>query len=370
MLLRIKIMKNIIYDARVCNGKIHGISQVAEQLFKRIIGLDSDNNYTVLCNNDYLPKKVPEKKNVVYKRLKSQPYSLNEQVEVLSYAKKSKADLYHSPTFTAPLFARLPIIINIHDLIPMVYPKFFPFKYTLYYKLFVTKIAKKATRIVTCSESSKKDISRFFELDPAKIVVAYNSVTFPDKPSKDNEKIMIDNIVPGYLLYVGNEKPHKNFINAAKAFDILQSRCPDKKLKLVAVGISNDFFRQSAVHKIENVICIKYLDTAKLNYLYKNAGLFLFPSLYEGFGLPPLEAMSYGVPVISSNCSSMPEILGDAYEKVNPASPDEIANGLFRVMHHEGLKAELIKKGKKQVNKYSWDNSAKKIVNLYKDILR
>ena len=363
-------MKNIIFDARVCDGKIHGISQVAEQLLKRIIELDSDNNYIIFCNNDYIKKKLAAKKNVTYKRLKFKPYSINEQFEVLNYAKKCKADLYHSPTFTAPLFAKFPVIINIHDLIPMVYPNFFPFKYALYYKLFVTRIAKKATKIITCSHSSKIDITRLFKLDPAKIVVAYNSVTLPDQHPESGKKNKIDNLAPGYLMYVGNEKPHKNFIAAAKAFDILQFKCPDKKLNLVAVGISEDFFRQSAVHKIKNIICIKYLDTEKLNLLYKNAGVFLFPSLYEGFGLPPLEAMSYGVPVVSSNCSSMPEILGDAYEKVDPASADEIANGLFRVMHHDGLRAELTEKGKSQVKKYSWTKSAEKIVNLYKDILK
>ena len=363
-------MKNIVYDARVCDGKIHGISQVAEQLLKCIIELDKDNKYIVLCNNDYIQGKMPQKDNVTYKKLKSKVYSINEQAEVLNCAKKIKTDLYHSPTFTAPLFASFPVIINIHDLIPMVYPEFFPIKYAFYYKLFVSKIAKKATKIVTCSESSKTDISRLFSVDPSKILVAYNSVTPPDESAENIEESKIEKITPGYMLYVGNQKPHKNFVNAAKAFDILQNKCPDKNLKLVAVGISDDFFRQSPVHKIENIICIKYLDSIELNYLYKNAGLFLFPSLYEGFGLPPLEAMSYGVPVVSSYCSSMPEILGNAYEKVDPENPEDIANGLYRVTHHDGLTAELVKKGYSQVKKYSWMKSAKKVVNLYKDILR
>ncbi|MCD6459049.1 glycosyltransferase family 4 protein [bacterium] len=364
--------KNIVYDARVCDGKIHGISQVAEQLLKQIIKLDTDNNYIVLCNNNYIQEKIPKKKNVTYKKLTSKVYSIHEQFEVLNISKKCKADLYHSPTFTAPLFADFPVIINIHDLIPLVYPEFFPIKYALYYKFFVKKIAKKAIKIVTCSDNSKKDISKFFALRPSKILVAYNSVTYNDKKKVKADKVgnELKNIDFQYLLYVGNEKPHKNFINAAKAFDILQRKCPRKQLKFVAVGISKEFFRQSAVHNIKNIICIKYLNTKKLEIFYKNAGIFLFPSLYEGYGLPPLEAMSYGVPVVSSNCSSMPEILGDAYEQVNPCDPDEAANAVFRIMHHEALRSKLIKKGYSQVKKYSWLKSAEKIVTLYKDILR
>lgn len=358
--------KHIVLDARVCNGRIHGISRVSEQFIYNILDLDDTNRYTVLCLNDYPEKKFPKKDSVTYLRVPGRLYSLKEQIKVLSVANGLNPDLFHCPTFTLPLMARFPMLVNIHDLIPVVYPQFFPFKYKVYYNFIVPRVCKKAVRIFTSSQCSKNDICRLYGVDPDKVIVVYNSSY---SPNDTIEPFSAQDIEPGYVMFVGNEMPHKNFIRSAKAFDLVQKRLKNRKISMVTVGISQEFFDSSEVSHVKNIKCLKYLQPGQLQSVYKGAGVMLFPSLYEGFGIPPLEAMSFDVPVISSNCSCMPEVLGDAYVKVDPENVENMAQALYAVYTDERLRASLIAKGVKQVQKYSWRESARKIVNVYQELL-
>ncbi len=358
--------KHIVIDARVCDGHIHGISRVSEQFIYHILDLDNTNRYTILGVNDYPEKKFPNKDSITYITTPTRLYSIKEQWKVWRLAESLKPDLFHCPTFTAPLMASFPVVVNIHDLIPVVYPELFPFKYKIYYNTFVPKVCKKAIRICTSSEKSKEDIVRFYGIDANKINVVYNSSYSANDSIEPYEE---NNVNPEYVIFVGNQMPHKNFIRAAKAFDLAQKRLKNKKISMVAVGISKEFFKKSEVSNVENIDCLTYLTPGQLQSVYKGAGVMLFPSLYEGFGIPPLEAMSFDVPVISSNCSCMPEVLGDAYLSIDPLDVEQMAQALVKIYTDESLRASLIVKGTQRLQKYSWRESARKILGIYEDLL-
>jgi len=357
--------KKIVFDARVCNGKMHGISRVSEQLILNIVAQDRDNEYVLFVLNDYLRKRLPESDSVSYRKLSSPLYSIKEQFEVLKFANLENPDVFHSPTFTAPYFAKFPVVINIHDLTPMVYPEFFHVKYKYYYKFFVTRIARQATRVVTSSECSANDITRFIGLDSKKISIIYNGVY---SPREKESPIFIEGLNAGYILFVANEMPHKNFVRSAQAFGELQKRLPNSKLQMVAVGISDKYFEESLVKNIPNIMCIQYLTPNQLMFLYRGASIFLFPSFYEGFGLPPLESMMFGTPVVSSNCSCMPEILGDAAVLVDPTDVTQICDALHKLKLDRNLRLSYTEKGYEQAKKYSWQKSAKQVIDIYKEI--
>ena len=358
--------KHIVIDARVCDGRIHGISRVSEQFIYHILDLDNTNRYTILGANDYPQSKFPKKEHIKYVTVPTRLYSIKEQWSVWRLAESLKPDLFHCPTFTAPLMANFPVMVNIHDLIPVVYPELFSFKYKIYYNTFVPRVCKKAIRILTSSEGSKKDITRFYGIDANNIDVVYNS----SYSANDTiEPYSADSVNPKYVMFVGNQMPHKNFIRAAKAFDLAQKRLKNRKISMIAVGISQEFFDKSEVANVKNITCLTYLSPGKLQSVYKGAGVMLFPSLYEGFGIPPLEAMSFGIPVVSSNCSCMPEVLGDAYISVDPLNIEEIARGLQTIYTNRSIRDSLIGRGKHRVKQFSWRESARKIVRIYGELL-
>ncbi len=357
--------KKIIFDARVCDGKVHGISRVAEQIISNIVVQDKDNEYVLFVLNDYLREKLPELDNVSYRKLSSPLYSFKEQFEVLKIANLEKPDLFHSPTFTAPYFAKFPVVINIHDLTPMVYPEFFHVKYKYYYNFFVKRIARKATRVITSSECSARDITRFTGVNSEKISVVYNGAY---SSVEKEEPIIVEGLNSGYILFVANEMPHKNFVRSAQAFGELQKRMPKSKLQMVAVGISDKYFEESLVKNIPNIFCMKYLTPSQLMFVYKEASILLFPSFYEGFGIPPIESMVFGTPVVSSNCSCMPEVLGDAALLVDPGDVSQICDALHKLKSDRILRLSYTEKGYNQAKKYSWQKSARQIIEIYKGI--
>jgi len=174
---------------------------------------------------------------------------------------------------------------------------------------------------------------------------------------------------PHYLLYVGNAYPHKNLERLILAFKKISKE--KKNLKLVLVGELDYFYKrlQEDFNKVKNVIFTDFVSDKELASLYQNATLYIFPSLYEGFGLPPLEAMAYNLPVISSNASCLPEILGQAAVYFNPENVDDIASKIRLVLDDKELQQNLILQGKKQMEKYSWDKMGKEILGVYYNVI-
>jgi glycosyltransferase involved in cell wall biosynthesis len=226
-----------------------------------------------------------------------------------------------------------------------MFPQYLPNRWSLAYaRTSITLAAKRSTRVLTVSESSKRDILRFVDIPPGKIDVIYNAYDerFRDVPNEEavarvRERFQLQD---QFVLYAGNVKPHKNLERLIEAFHLVRSRGLDH-LKLVLIGdeISKYTALRRAVHRHQLHKYVRFLGFLPLDtlaVLYRLAGVFVFPSLYEGFGLPPLEAMASGTPVVTSNVSSLPEVAGNAAVLVDPYNASAIADGIYRVLTDAG----------------------------------
>ncbi len=279
---------------------------------------------------------------------------------------------------TYPLPVRIqgvPTITTIHDVIPLKLP------YTTlddkrYFYRVVKRALRDSRRIAAVSECTKRDILSFFDVDPDRIVVTHQ--TYPETPESSDlvseERFLklhgLD--TNSFLLFVGNIEPKKNVGRVLKAYAAL-----DTELPLVVVGrkawLSDDELgpglRQLGWREKTQLRMLDYVTRQELDILYRNARLFVFPSLYEGFGLPPLEAMTHGCPVITSSTSSLPEVCGDAALYVDPLSQKEIKGALERLLEDDRLCADLSARGREQAKKFSAENYAKRLAVLYEGLV-
>jgi glycosyltransferase involved in cell wall biosynthesis len=236
--------------------------------------------------------------------------------------------------------------------------------------------AKRATRVLTVSQSSKRDILKFVDVPSEKIDVIYNAYDerFGVEPREEDvvrvrERYQLQD---EFVMYAGNVKPHKNLGRLIEAFDLVRKRGLDY-LKLIMIGddISKYTALRRAVHQHQlhkYVRFLGYLPEETLAVMYRLAGVFVFPSLYEGFGLPPLEAMASGTPVIVSNLSSMPEVAGDAALLVDPYDPHAIADGIYRVLTDADVRKDLRRKGVARAGQFSWEQSVRRVRKIYSEV--
>jgi glycosyltransferase involved in cell wall biosynthesis len=245
-----------------------------------------------------------------------------------------------------------------------------------YARMSMDMAARRATRVLTVSESSKADIMRFFGTDSSKIDVIYNAydARFGDEPREEDvvrvrERYQLHD---EFVLYAGNVKPHKNLERLIDAFHLVRARGLDH-LKLVMIGddISKYASLRHAVHRYRlhrYVRFLGYLPEETLAVMYRLAGVFVFPSLYEGFGLPPLEAMASGTPVVTSNVSSLPEVAGDAAQLVDPYDPEAIADAIYRVLTDVDLRRDLRRRGLARARQFSWETSVRRVREIYGEV--
>jgi glycosyltransferase involved in cell wall biosynthesis len=323
----------------------------------------------------YLSNK--EKNKITIKRndyiiMKSNFLSITEQWELPLVLNKYKNEaIFHSPSFVSSPFIKCPTIMTIHDLNHLKFPEYYTRFHRYYYNYIVKPSALKAKKILTVSEFSKKEIVNWLNCESEKVVVTYNGIDENFKVINDNDKLR--NIRTKYdlpekfILYIGNLKPHKNIANLIKAIKKI-----NQKIILVINGKSNESLNKIIMENhVENKIkFIGYVNDDDLPALYNLAELFIYPSLYEGFGLPPLEAMACGCPVITSNTSSLPEVVGDAGIMVNPYHVEEIARAIDLVLSNENLRREMIEKGLKQAQKFSWRKTAEETLKVYEEVYK
>jgi glycosyltransferase involved in cell wall biosynthesis len=233
--------------------------------------------------------------------------------------------------------------------------------------------AHRSARVLTVSEASKRDILRFFDIPPEKVSVIHNAIDerFGMPPPEDEvvrvrERFQLDH---DYLLYAGNIKPHKNLERLIEAFHQLRHEGFDQ-LRLIIIGdeITKFAALRRAVHRYKlhkHVRFLGFVPDQTLAVLYRLASVFVFPSLYEGFGLPPLEAMASGTPVVTSNVSSLPEVVGDAAVLIDPYDPAAIADGIRRVLTDACLRSDLVARGHARARLFSWGESVSRIRAIY-----
>lgn len=365
----------IAIDAR----KIHdfGIGTYIRNLLRHLARLDKDTEYVLLCHERDCPVAPALGPNFRAVPDNSRPYSLREQVSLPWALRREHVDLFHAPHYVLPPLSGRASVVTIHDCIHLMFPQYLPNKLALgYARSSLWMATRMSDRILTVSETSKRDILRFFNVDAEKITVIYNGIDerFRRQPPEEEmvrvrERYQLEG---DFVLYAGNVKPHKNLERLFDAFHLVRQRGVDQ-VKLVVIGdeVSKYAELRRAVHKYnlhKYVRFLGFLPDETLAVLYRLATVFVFPSLYEGFGLPPLEAMASGAPVVTSNVSSLPEVAGDAAVLVDPYNPESIADGLVRVLTEPDLQAILKARGLQRAAEFSWERAVERIHGIYTEV--
>src|SRR5258706_7215554 len=339
--------------------------------------MDDETEYVVVCRPD-----DREALSTLGRNFRAVPetagnYSVSEQVKIPLVLKRERVTVFHAPHYVLPPLVRCRSVVTIHDCIHLMFPQYLPNRLAFgYARTSIGLAARRATRVLTVSESSKRDILRFVDTQPEEIDVIYNAYDerFAIDPAEEDvvrvrERFQLQD---EFVLYAGNVKPHKNLERLIEAFEIVRKRGLDH-LKLVMIGdeISKYTALRRAVHRHQlhkYVRFLGYLPEETLAVMYRLAGVFVFPSLYEGFALPPLEAMASGTPVVTSNVSSLPEVAGDAAVLVDPYDPHAIAEGIYQVLTDEQLRKDLRHRGVARAGMFSWEQSVRRVRTIYDEV--
>ncbi len=351
-----------------------GIGRYVQNILDQFCKLSSTHQFLLL----FAPEKIEEFRQRYASpqfqlEIEEAPkYSIKELFTISNKIRRFNADIYHSPHYTVPLFKIKPTIAMIHDLIHIKFPEYLPSKFARFYARWMIKHAVTTSdHLITISEWSKKDILNEFNLSPDKITVVNSAVI--DSFQKMDDALVHEflsgqlKINKPYLFYCGAFKPHKNLTTLLQAFHrVNRELCP--YLVLAGDELASYPSLKEQVMRLDlkdRIIAPGRISTDHLVYLYNGAAGFIFPSEYEGFGLPPLEAMQCGVPVIASNASCMPEVLGDAALYFEPKSVEQLTSQINRLLSDTDLRQNLIQNGVNQVKKYSWPKTAQKILDIY-----
>jgi glycosyltransferase involved in cell wall biosynthesis len=367
----------VAIDAR----KLHdyGIGTYVRNLLWELARQDDDAEYVLLCppaDVEFLRTLGPRFHPVAES---AGNYSLKEQFSIPRTLARERVDLFHAPHYVVSPFTTRPYVVTIHDCIHLRFPQYLPNRAALHYaRAMMTMSAKRSRRILTVSQASKDDILHYLNVPSEKVEVIYNALDerlaiVPTAEEVDRVRQRFLLTAP-FILYAGNIKPHKNVDRLIEAFSIMRkSGVEDVKLLIIGDELSKYPSLRRLVHRHQlhqHVRFLGFVPDATLAVLYRLAALFVFPSLYEGFGLPPLEAMASGTPVVTSNVSSLPEVVGDAALLIDPMDPAAIAQAMARVLNEPGLRAELVQRGFDRVKQFSWERSVARVRQVYAELVR
>jgi glycosyltransferase involved in cell wall biosynthesis len=354
---------NIYINARFLTQNVTGVQRYAIEISKQLKKLYPDIKFIS-------PKKI------IHKDLMNEFCGLTcgiltghswEQIVLPNYLKKVNNPLLINLGNTAPLFYKKQII-TIFDLSFLINPEWFSKTFYYYYRFLIPKIAKKSLKIITISEFSKKEIIRLLHIPEQKIKVIHGGVDTKFK-KKVSVKELFKNRPKNYILSVLSLEPRKNINNLILAFKKIGLH----DIQLILVGSRSNVFASNElkdfIHSQKNIIFSGYIPDDELIRLYSEAKLFVYPSYYEGFGLPPLEAMACGCPVVVSNVASLPEVCGDAAQYVDPDNIEGIAEGIHKVLTDEPLRQSMMEKGLERAKLFSWEKSAKEHIKVFEEVL-
>lgn len=378
-------------DARFYGTLGKGLGRYTEKLIEHLEVVDQENEYIIFLRRENFSEYIP--KSPRFKKVVAQYawYGIAEQTAFVILLYRNKLDLVHFPHFNVPLLYCKKFVVTIHDLILVHYPtirnttrfSFFYWCKFFVYRIVIALAIRRAEHIITVSSFTKSDIISQYPGSREKISVTYEAADTYCQfllPLEEEQLFLrlglsrsetlglgasYRDIIQSYFLYVGNAYPHKNLsilFELARAF-------PD--VQLVLVGREDFFYtrlKQEAKQAgVENVLFVGFLSDRELSSVYRFARAYIFPSLYEGFGLPPLEAMARGTPVVSSHRGSLPEILGTAPKYFDPTSPQSLVSAVRSLEENSVLREEMQKKGYAQVAKYDFRTMAQETARLYRD---
>jgi glycosyltransferase involved in cell wall biosynthesis len=344
------------------------------------------NDYVLFIKPDVDDKVINETENFKIVKLRGGFYPFWEQIALPKAAKKAGCDLLHCTSNTAPVFSTIPLVVTLHDIIYMetgflkilqgsgtLYQKFG----NVYRKLVVPRILKKCRKIITVSHFEKNRIAQFFGIsNSTQLTAVYNGVSEHFKPITDEQELSRVQKKYGlpehYFFFLGNTDPKKNTKGTLKAFsDFL--KMTESNFYLVMLDYDKNELEKLLQEigdpgLINRIVLTGYVVNTDLPAIYYRSKVFLYPSLRESFGIPILEAMACGTPVITSNTSSMPEVAGNAALLIDPSKPEEITAAMIRLINHEALSNELKIKGLAQAALFSWKNMAQQVLQIYLEI--
>lgn len=379
-------MKIGIEGQRLFRTKKHGMDMVALELIRNLQEIDHENEYVIFVAPDEDDSVLKETPNFKIVKLEGGFYPLWEQFALPKAASKAGCEILHCTSNTAPINCDIPLVVTLHDIIYMEssyrqilngsatsYQKFG----NAYRKLVVPRIIKKSRKIITVSHFEKNRIGEFFGMKgDNRLTAVYNGVSEHFKPVTDKAELLrVKNkyhLPDHYFFFLGNTDPKKNTKGTLKAFsDFIKQTGTDYKLVML------DYDRSELEKLLEDIgdkslsnriILTGYVINTDLPSIYCQSEVFLYPSLRESFGIPMLEAMACGVPVITSNTSSMPEVAGTAACIINPFKPEEITEAIIRILNDKTLNASLVAKGYDQAAKFSWKAMAQSVREIYREI--
>ena len=359
----------IVYDLRIVEDHMHGMARYALELLRALLARGGDLELGVLLSHADRQELLPDDERLTTWVCSLAPYGPQSQIQLPRLLNHIEPDLYHCPFFGPPVFYNRPMVITLHDLIHVKFPRDYGLKQKLYYRYVVGPAARKARTVFTVSEHSKKDLVRYLGLDPARVQVTYNGAGADFKPLEPGQKEQIKqkyNLPGGYILGVGNKKPHKNLAGLVRAHALLLEQNPQAP-ELVLVGVGSEDIDAAAPGP--RVRCIPHLKDHEMPLYYGASHMVVEPSFYEGFGLPALEAMASGVPVIVSDRASLPEVVGDA-GIVSAPEPEALCSAMAGLLADDELRLKLCAAGPKRAAGFTWEAAARKTLETYRRICK
>ena len=365
--------KHIVIDART---RPSSTGRYIDRVLEHLQSIDNTNKYTVLLR----PSDNWKSKNRNFKSLvcKYKQFSFNpiDQISFARFLYKLNADLIHfGMTPQEPVFYFKKRITTLHDLTmlrfarPGKLPKILHFVRMLGYRMLLKSSVRMAKAVIVPTEFVKEDVVKYVPTNARKVFVTYEA----SEPLISQTEKLVDGVSAPFILYVGSAFPHKNLESLVSALEKMRQNNPE--ISLVLAGKKEQYYKKLESWTGKNpalknkVIFSGFVDDAELKWLYEHAEAYIFPSLSEGFGLPGLEAMVHGCPVVSSNATCLPEVYGDAAHYFDPTNIEDMAEKISEVLSDKKLRDNLIKKGYKQAAKYSWQKTAQQTLDVYKKVL-
>lgn len=374
----------IVFDSRCFFEPKTGVGHYAYNLLKALLEIDWENSYALFYgmvmrpSKEHMPDFSSRGVDTILIKWPGRFFDIFvdrfPQVHVDRLV--GEYDVFHCPNFVPPPL-KGNVVITVHDMAYRVYPDFFPKTIRRTLSRHLDRSAAQAKRIIADSENTKRDIVKFLDIDPEKISVIYPAAGEHFKPIDDHG--LINTIKRRYGIngeYIGffaTLEPRKNVVVLVQAYSQLKKRTGGLRQKLVLAGSAgwenDDVFAEiKSLGLTDDIIITDYVPDEDLPMLMSGAEVMVYPSLYEGFGLPPLEAMACGTPVITSNNSSLPEVIGDAGIMVDPEDVEGLAGAIESVLSDQGLRDEMRRKGLARAKQFSWEQAARETLKVYKDV--
>jgi glycosyltransferase involved in cell wall biosynthesis len=381
-------LPHYVLDARTATPHYPGIGRYVSSLARAMIPQLAPGERLTIFHHPQHPLRVPDSPAVQLRAETATPFDLSQQWAIPRALRGVHADLYHSPYYLMPYRPRVRTVLTVYDVIPLRHPEHSTARARLLFRLTTQLALRAASRVIAISAAAALDFSADFGIAPERITAIPLAADPAFRPQ--SAEVIADvraryGLPDRFILYLGSNKPHKNLVRLVQAWQTAGCKLQVEGCTLVVAGAWNPRYPearilaesgesdtrsnlQSSIFNLQSILWLGPIPDADLPALYAAADAFVFPSLFEGFGLPVLEAMACGTPVICSNVSSLPEIAGDAALLFDPADVSAIADALIRSVSDAGLSAELAQRGLARVAAFTWERTAAETLAIYRQV--